>query len=1625
MLVLAFSLVLLLASCKIQGGGGSDGGDSPDEGDTYEGSVFFPGATVTIVTSDSELDGDLKNLYNKKTLEIGGALQYGGASVDFNFADEGKAPCKNEIVVGPTGRDISGEAELRINRLELTPQQEAECLLGYSRYCIYAKDGSLAVNYEPDEYGVALAYTVDKLISDYISGKSSLTLKNGTVEVGYVNIYEVLRESEQEETDYAWQRLRAAVGEDVTAAVRELYGLYSDGMIDWLANLYEPYTCACEAEVCSHSSMYCGGAAFYYSNSARNTVGFLPDSESTRQILAFLEDSGMVPNYGAALPEEMKAGIIRFLKSLQDSESGYFYHPQWGEGISNSRRGRDLRDCTGVLTRLDSAPTYNAPDGTKGDGVLPDGSSVKKAASAVALSMRLGGSIASAVAKVVPTAAAAPSHLADKASFEAYLESLDIRKNSYAAGNELTAQMAEIQARDKMLKEQGKDYSLVDILISFLNENQNPNTGTWDWPMENDRRSVYHANNGVLKITGVYLSAKVLIPHYDKILNNAVRTLLSDNMPDAVTDIYNVWYTLSQVKSNIESCAGSADNRHYENFRSLLMENAVTLIGATEKKLLIFLKSDGSFSYNPKYSSAVSQSAPVAVPGSEEGDVNATTICSTGTVSTMFSALGISDYMPPIYTNVDYLRFIYLIKGFDRVIKDEEPEFEVVAKGDENKGKGKYYGQSLKFDDGGFSVLVDSGLFSAEDDAINWDRLGRGVFAGTAKVNGDNVMAYGKKTTGGPYMYINLMNEKVGNAFVFETDICLIGGSTNYEDGGILQFWLDDGNKTDTVMWWNSSFAVNMEEATLDEEGEPLGRHSFAPTMKKHISENGVWHNLRLEVQDSSLAGSEIRLYLDNVLINRKFVTTANSNIDHMTLRIRGDSGVDSLILFDNMFFGSFEEIEKDDTVLIPDNVVIQDSKDKIANGVNRGQGVYYEKSEKYSDTNLASLSYFGKIGSEDNNISLDSSSGGYYSAIQRVNKDEALLFGKTTTGDPYLFLYAEENADGSKALVFETDFALASGTAPGRADNTVMQWYASQSKGVSYWYGLGISITHESGRYYLKGGGGMKQEIDTDSWYSLRIEIDDTATKGSEARIYLNGELEATFNTTSAAPYVESMMIRFMSQCTDGRIYFDNTYLLAPTAPASSEGGDNTEPPTGGDDPVPPSVDTSADYYGKGVYVNAESTLSFDGKSFADVAEITRVGSGIEASVVNIGGKEAAKFSVSWANHAYDRYSITRSGTAANLVFEADFMLPKYSSSAVFEIMPASNVATNAGIWGNQIYFRYDSASGKNYVCIRNAETADAWFVLPEGAWVNIRVEYDGINPGDAFRLIANGELVAESTLNKSLASTKGFQMQFPGSFVGTVYFDNIYLGDKASSTEPPTGGETEEPTDPPSGGEDGNEPEDGATDYYGKGVYYDSAISYTSATHASLTESGDMFENTHHGIGSDRTLTFRDGAMHYTATSASSGYGAIDFANKDTAATSLVFETDIMFSNAKFTDLRLVGSSNGGTGSAGLYALQILFAPNSGGGYDVMIKDAGTGKYTASATLPEGKWVNLRYELDGTAAGSAVRLYVNGVLVKETALSGSVGGIKAMEFLVAKDFSSGVVSFDNTYFGAQKKEG
>ena len=214
--------------------------------------------------------------------------------------------------------------------------------------------------------------------------------------------------------------------------------------------------------------------------------------------------------------------------------------------------------------------------------------------------------------------------------------------------------------------------------------------------------------------------------------------------------------------------------------------------------------------------------------------------------------------------------------------------------------------------------------------------------------------------------------------------------------------------------------------------------------------------------------------------------------------------------------------------------------------------------------------------------------------------------------------------------------------------------------------------------------------------------------------------------------------------------------------------------------------VEEFVEYRGSGTYANGANTITYDGKTFADISGITHVGSGIDASVVNVGGNDAAKFSVTWSGHAYDRYSIARTGTSNNFVFETDVMIPEYNSALNFYIMPTSNLSAAASVYRGYIHFRYDTNTGKNYITLTtegsNAISTDpnTWYYLTPGEWANVRVEYDGTAGGDLFRLTVNGQLVYEVPLNNSIFGFKGFQLQFSGTYVGTIYFDNTYLGDK-----------------------------------------------------------------------------------------------------------------------------------------------------------------------------------------------------------------------------------------------------
>lgn len=433
-----------------------------------------------------------------------------------------------------------------------------------------------------------------------------------------------------------YKRLEEKVGgEDgrkLVEGMRELYSLYDSEVIDWFAGLYDPKI---------------GG--YYYSNCGRDNekiyyqgmlCDLLPDLESTSQALRFITQSGLAgapfkSNAKDVLPPWVSEKIRRYVKGSQH-ENGFFYNPQWPTEFTDiklSRRARDTGNSIAMLQSFGSAPTYDTPTGVKGDYLDIDGNPVTRPHTNAKTEEE------SPISTV-----AIPPHLENKETFLKYLNTeLDIKRGAYSAGNTLTAQMREIMYRDEVLKSEGADYSLVDTLIDWLNENQNKENGLWN------EKADYFGVNGLMKISGCYGKVGRLLPNADKAVRAALDAIGTDEVATSVTSVYNSWFAVERVKRHLRTYGGEEGNRLADRILKELYANAKEWLINTKEKFIPFKKPYGSFSYTLKSSSARSQGCPVAYQGMHEGDVNATIICSSELLLYIYAALELTDYAVPIF----------------------------------------------------------------------------------------------------------------------------------------------------------------------------------------------------------------------------------------------------------------------------------------------------------------------------------------------------------------------------------------------------------------------------------------------------------------------------------------------------------------------------------------------------------------------------------------------------------------------------------------------------------------------------------------------------------------------------------------------------------------------------------------------------------------------------------------------------------------------------------------------------------------------------------------------------------------------------------------------------------------
>ncbi len=738
----------------------------------------------------------------------------------------------HEIVIGNTDRAISKTARDRMARWEKNSEDEF-------LFFIYSNGSSIAIVWEEADEGItaelAIKYAYENLINE------SLIAAPGEVYLGRVDLVEYYAAYDEENYEKRWASFEEKYGKELTDAFKQLYAVYSADCIVWLANLYDPDICVCQdlygEEECS-GTKYCGTGGFYYSNSARDTLGYLPDVESTHQALNFLTSAGLDSSYLNIITDEMKQQIGDFVYALEEP-NGYFYHPQWGIEFTDARltrRGRDLSWSVGILSVLGRTPKYTTASGMKGEDVL--GTSGR-------LTDKLGVGSVSAVSKVIATSDDAyASHLQDLDSFIAYLDSKDLRNNSYGVGSELSSQTSQIIARDKQIGTLDNPTPLADYLINWLNEGQNPETGHWDFkrPGEVGYRD-YHGTNGLLKISGIYTNLGVEMPYAREAAMSAMADIVNPAEIGAVVDLYNTWFSLKNIINNLNECGGEEGAALAVEIRDELRAAAPDAIIVSRDKIKDFLKTDGSASYLRNQSSPTSQGCPSAVPGTNEGDVNGSTIAINGIIGNIAAALEISK--PALFGKTE--RYL-----FKKTVENLSP----ITKVDDTSSP-----EPIDFD------YEDTGAPSEELTVLAGNGGTANVVLDPTERSDGNVVHITSVSGAGDTIKIPVQNSSgLANSYIFEGDFYISEATSDY----LLQLTID--------ACYMITFRLVTDESDPDygrirmvESSSSTGTVSIDRYLGVTVDKDS-WFRIRMEYYYGSENDVRIKFYADTDLTDKEGV---------------------------------------------------------------------------------------------------------------------------------------------------------------------------------------------------------------------------------------------------------------------------------------------------------------------------------------------------------------------------------------------------------------------------------------------------------------------------------------------------------------------------------------------------------------------------------------------------------------------------------------------------------------------------------------------------------------------------------------------------------------------------------
>ena len=613
----------------------------------------------------------------------------------------------------------------------------------------------------------------------------------------------------------------------------------------------------------------------------------------------------------------------------------------------------------------------------------------------------------------------------------------------------------------------------------------------------------------------------MLFPNAEKAAAAAMAAITSDEVPDGITDIYNTWYAFDNI---IENLRYFKEGDRADALVKTLREGAVEGIYATTEKLIAFIKPDGSFSYTPQYSATTSQGAPVAVPYSVEGDVNATVMGYNGIYGHIFEALEIPSYKVPLFGYSEFLVLISTLESLEPVIKETKlPDPVFVDFEDETLG------------DTATTVVDLSSWKSSGKATIITDPRGGKCLEMKSNSDGGDHVDFKENISGLP-----------ATCYVFESDFCVMDAKAGAYFAQI------------------TLYNCYMFTFTADAKGENVIIEDKSSTSWKTCYTNdlgvtvpfGEWFNIRVEYYPGSHDTVRIKFYLNDQLIaitdnyydnSGAKLTGEGTPSDKFTMtRIYGMSSEAFTLLIDN---GS---AYKTDAVYTHEDITVKGGVDVDAAGA-----VKPEK-EPNSENGAALITFEGsETGNLPTSILTKLVSTGSAATVETVKRDgvdtKVLALDTNPGGNDRVSVGITAKKDGYNCLAFEADLCFSGFSVTN--DTTVTQLMFGDAFMLNMVCDKNgkLSIENPSSPSWSTAKVYDICEVGSlGEWFKLRIEFYPGNAENVRFHIYLNGTLVAVsnnyrgnFKESPEAPKTTATDFSIYAiNAADGVIMLDNVSL-------------------------------------------------------------------------------------------------------------------------------------------------------------------------------------------------------------------------------------------------------------------------------------------------------------------------------------------------------------------------------------------------------------------------------------------------------------------------------------------------